>query len=161
MGEEVVCVSEVAVVQERSTRRRLELPAAEVPVAVGFHGEVASLLGLPDGKFEPAPTTYDVFVAALACCLTGTFGGALEARGIRTGRGNLRADARGDLVRTEDGVLVVRRLHVHYRLWAPQEAHEAVERAHRFHARACGMARTVAAAIELTTSYELADQPAA
>jgi uncharacterized OsmC-like protein len=158
MDDEVLYVSTVEVVQERSTRRQLHLPASDASVAIGFHGDVAALVGLPEGKFEPAPATYDLFVATVAGCLTGTFGGALEGRGVRTGRGNLRAEARGELVRTDDGVLVIRRIHVHYRLHAPPESHEGVERAHRYHARACGMARTVADAVDVSTSYELVEE---
>lgn len=156
--EGVLYVSKVEVVQERSTLRKLHLPAADEPLSIGFHGEVAALTGIPEGKFEPTPTTYDLFVATVAGCLTGTLGGALEARGIRTGRGNLRAEARGELVKMDDGVLVVCRIHVHYRLVAPPESQEVVERAHRVHARACGMARTVAEAVDVTTSIELVDE---
>ena len=148
-------VSNVEVVQQRSTRRDVHLPVADGPLTVGFHGDVARHAGIPEGKFEPAPATYDVFVGSVAACLTGTFGGALEARGIRTGRGNLRATARGELEKTDDGVLVIRRIHIHYTLHGPDELRDAIDRAHRHHARVCGMARTVADAIDVTTTYEL------
>lgn len=148
-------ISNVEVVQQRSTRREVHLPVADAPVIIGFHDEVAHHAGIPEGKYEPAPASYDVFVGSVTACLTGTFGGALEARGIRTGRGNLRAQARGELEKTDDGVLVIRRIHIHYTLSAPEDLTEAIERAHTHHARVCGMARTVAEAIDLTTSYEL------
>ena len=48
----------------------------------------------------------------------GTFGGALEARQIDASNGKLTADVTGE-VETEEGVLVIRRIHVAMRLMAP------------------------------------------
>ncbi len=47
----------------------------------------------------------------------GTFGGALEARQIDASNGKLTAEVTGE-VETEDGVLVIRRIHVAMRLVA-------------------------------------------
>ena len=49
----------------------------------------------------------------------GTFGGALEARQIDASHGRLTADVTGE-VETEEGVLVIRRIHVAMRLKAPE-----------------------------------------
>ena len=86
--------------------------------------------------------------------MLGTFGGALEARQIDASGGRLTADVTGE-VETEDGVLVIRRIHVHMRLAAPTEAVEAVERVHGFYAMRCPLYRTLRSAIALTSSYEL------
>ena len=51
--------------------------------------------------------------------MLGTFGGALEARQIDASGGRLTADVTGE-VETEDGVLVIRRIHVAMRLAAPE-----------------------------------------
>jgi uncharacterized OsmC-like protein len=86
--------------------------------------------------------------------MLGTFGGALEARQIDAGNGRLTADVTGD-VETEDGVLVIRRIHVAMRLVAPEEAKGTVERVHRVYAMHCPLYRTLHNAIHLTSSFEL------
>ena len=53
--------------------------------------------------------------------MVGTFGGALEARQIDASNGKLTADVTGE-VETEEGVLVIRRIHVAMRLEAPETA---------------------------------------
>ena len=63
-------------------------------------------------------------------------------------------DVRGE-VETDDGVLVLRRIHVRYRLRAPAGRREAIERVHRFHARHCPVYRSLIAAIEITTELEI------
>lgn len=70
------------------------------------------------------------------------------------GGGRLTAHARGE-IEAEDGVLVIRRIHVAYRLKAPEDARETVERVHGFHASKCPVYRSIHPAIEVTTSYEL------
>ena len=47
--------------------------------------------------------------------MIGTFGGALDARKIDASNGRLRADVRGE-IESDQGVLVIRRVHVHYLL---------------------------------------------
>ncbi len=84
----------------------------------------------------------------------GTFGGALEARQIDASNGKLTADVTGE-VEAEDGVLVIRRIHVVMRLVAPQAAMETVERVHGIYAMRCPLYRTLHKAIQLTSSFEL------
>ena len=84
----------------------------------------------------------------------GTFGGALEARQIDASNGKLVADVTGE-VEQEDGVLVIRRIHVAMRLVAPEQARETVERTHGIYAMRCPLYRTLHSAIELTSSFEL------
>jgi uncharacterized OsmC-like protein len=91
--------------------------------------------------------------------MMGTFGGALEARHIDASGGRLLADVTGE-VELEEGVLVIRRIHVAMKLKAPQSAREAVERVHGFYAMRCPLYRTLHNAIQLTSSYELTE-PAA
>jgi hypothetical protein len=62
--------------------------------------------------------------------MMGTFGGALEARQIDARNGKLTADVTGE-VEAEEGVLVIRRIHVAMRLVAPEAARES--RAHAWH----------------------------
>ena len=52
-------------------------------------------------------------------------------------------------------MLVLRRIHVAYRLSAAPDARETVERVHAMHHGHCPVYRSLRAAIEITTSYEL------
>lgn len=86
--------------------------------------------------------------------MLGTFGGALEARQINASDGRLSAEITGE-VETEEGVLVIRRVHVAMRLKASEQAREIVERVHGIYAMRCPLYRTLHKAIQLTSSYEL------
>ncbi len=90
----------------------------------------------------------------------GTFGGALEARQIDASNGKLTADVTGE-VEAEEGVLVIRRIHVAMRLVAPQELLETVERVHGIYAMNCPLYRTLHTAIQLSSSFQLVTPPAA
>jgi len=84
----------------------------------------------------------------------GTFGGALEARQIDASNGRLTADVQGE-VESEDGVLVIRRIHVEMRLVAAEGARATVERVHGIYAMHCPLYRTLHNAIQLTSSFDL------
>jgi uncharacterized OsmC-like protein len=86
--------------------------------------------------------------------MMGTFGGALEARQIDASNGRLTADVKGE-VESEDGVLVIRRIHVAMRLVAAEEARATVERVHGIYAMHCPLYRTLHNAIQLTSSFDL------
>ena len=90
----------------------------------------------------------------------GTFGGALEARQIDASNERLTADVTGE-VESEEGVLVIRRIHVAMRLVAPEESRGAVERVHRIYAMHCPLYRTLHKAIQLTSSFDLVPTTAA
>ena len=86
--------------------------------------------------------------------MLGTFGGALEARQINASDGRLTADVTGE-VETEDGGLVIRRIHVAMQLKASEHAKESVERVHQIYPMRCPLYRTLHKAIQLTSSCEL------
>jgi uncharacterized OsmC-like protein len=86
--------------------------------------------------------------------MMGTFGGALEARQIDASNGKLTADVIGE-VETEEGVLIIRRIHVAMRLVAPDAAKETIERVHGIYAMRCPLFRTLHKTIQLTSSVEL------
>jgi hypothetical protein len=86
--------------------------------------------------------------------MVGTFGGALEARQIDASNGRLTADVTGE-VETEEGVLVIRRIHVAMRLAAPEGARPTVDRVHGIYAMRCPLYRTLRHAIALSSSVEL------
>jgi len=58
-------------------------------------------------------------------------------------------------VEQEEGVLVIRRIHVAMRLAAPETARKAIERVHGIYAMNCPLYRTLHKAIQLTSSFEL------
>ncbi len=86
--------------------------------------------------------------------MVGTFGGALEARQIDASNDKLIAEVTGE-VETDEGVLVIRRIHVAMRLVAPEQARETVERVHGLYAMRCPLYRTLHNAIQLSSSYTL------
>jgi uncharacterized OsmC-like protein len=89
--------------------------------------------------------------------MMGTFGGALEARQIDASNGKLTADVTGE-VEEEEGVLVIRRIHVTMRLVAAEETRATVERTHGIYAMRCPLYRTLHNAIELSSSFEIVAQ---
>jgi uncharacterized OsmC-like protein len=86
--------------------------------------------------------------------MVGTFGGALEARQIDASNGRLTSDIRGE-VEEQDGVLVIRRIHVSMRLVASSDVKETVERVHGLYAMHCPLYRTLHKTIQLTSSFQL------
>ena len=86
--------------------------------------------------------------------MMGTFGGALEARGIDASRGRLSADVRGE-VESDDGTLVIRRIHVSLALSGAADQADVVERVHGVFAPKCPVYRSLEGAIEITSSYTL------
>ena len=86
--------------------------------------------------------------------MVGTFGGALEARKIDPNEGRLAADVRGE-IESEEGVLVIRRIHVAFKLRAAEDVKQVVERVHGMFANKCPVYRTLHTAIEITSSYTL------
>ena len=83
--------------------------------------------------------------------MVGTFGGALVARKI-IADGKLAGEIRGEVERADDGVLVIRRIHVEQRLRAPERNREAAERALKVYANNCPLYRSVSSSIEITSS---------
>jgi len=86
--------------------------------------------------------------------MLGTFGGALEARKIDASEGRLTADVRGE-IENEEGVLVIRRIHIAFTLRAPEDVRQTVERVHGVFADKCPLFRTLHNAIQVTSSYML------
>ena len=89
--------------------------------------------------------------------MLGTFGGALEARQIDASRGRLTADVTSE-VETEEGVLVIRRIHLSMTLAAPEQTRETVERVHGLYAMRCPLYRTLYKTIQLTSSFTLNEE---
>jgi hypothetical protein len=90
--------------------------------------------------------------------MLGTFGGALEARHIDASDQRLTGEITGE-VETEDGVLIIRRIHVEMRLMAPEDARPVVERVHQIYAMHCPLYRTFYKTLQLTSSCTLVPAP--
>ena len=86
--------------------------------------------------------------------MLGTFGGTLEARKIDASGGRLTADVRGE-IESEDGVLIIRRIHVDMKLRAAEEVRDTVERVHGLFAQKCPVFRSLSPGIQITSSYTL------
>ncbi len=89
--------------------------------------------------------------------MLGTFGGALEARHIDASNGKLVGEVTGE-VEEEDGVLVIRRIHLSMQLAAREQVRQTVERVHGLYAMRCPLYRTLHKTIELTSSFTLKEE---
>lgn len=54
-------------------------------------------------------------------------------------------------------MLVIRRIHVRYRLKLDPEQRETAERVHDMHAEYCPVARTIRGCVDVTTTLEMED----
>lgn len=81
----------------------------------------------------------------------GTFGGALEARQINAQDGKLTAKVRGEVEKAEDGVLIIKRIHVEHTLKATEKQRQTAERVHGIYAGRCPLYRSVKDAISVTS----------
>ena len=79
-----------------------------------------------------------------------------KARGIPAGEGRLTSEAIGE-VELDRKVLVIRRIHVRYRLKIDPAKREIAERVLGFHADFCPVARTIGGCVAITTSLDMED----
>jgi len=85
-------------------------------------------------------------------------GEQLESRGVPAGDGRLRSDAIGE-VEEEDGLLIVKRLHLTHHLRVDADAdRDAIEQAHEYHVSRCDLAQTVIGCIDITTDLKLEEE---
>jgi len=86
--------------------------------------------------------------------MTGTLGGALEARGIPSQPEKLVAEARGEIVK-RDGVLEIDSIHVRYEMEIPAGTRAEAERALESHVQSCPVARTLTPCVEIEWEAEI------
>lgn len=86
--------------------------------------------------------------------MTGTLGGALEARGIPSQPEKLTSEARGEVVK-RDGVLEIERIEVRYEVEIPAGKREEAERALETHVENCPVARTLTPCVEIEWEAEI------
>ena len=92
--------------------------------------------------------------------MTGTFGGALEVRGIPAGDGFLISETVGELEK-ERGTLVIRRIHISYQLNVEPELlaekQDAIQRAFALHPDSCPVYRSIYTSIDITKELEISE----
>lgn len=67
------------------------------------------------------------------------------------------SEAVGEIEKTENNVLVIRRIHVTYHLRLSPDMRDVAERVHGFHAEYCPVARTIRGCVDISTSLEMED----
>jgi uncharacterized OsmC-like protein len=154
MADETTHEIRVHLTRERPPIRKAVLETTGDEVTFGTPGWQGEHYGFEPGTVPVHPGTLDYLVASVGGCLIGTLGGALKARGIDSTGDRLTADAVGEVVVDPDGVLRLRSIAIRYTLRAPEDKRAAAERANDCHAAACPNARSVAAAIAITTELD-------
>lgn len=90
--------------------------------------------------------------------MTGTFGGALEARGIPAGEGYLESDTIGEIEK-EGNVLVIKRINITYKLRIDpallKEKRDAIDRVMRIHPESCPVYRSISGSIKISAKLDL------
>jgi hypothetical protein len=121
-------------------------------VIFSVHGAIAEHYKVdPTALKELHSSTIDYVISATGGWMVGTFGGTLDARQIDAGNGKLTADVTGE-VEKEEGVVVIRRIHMAMR---PESVKETVERVLGIYAMRYPLYRALHNAIQLTSSFEL------
>ncbi|TMD82648.1 MAG: hypothetical protein E6I78_13815 [Chloroflexi bacterium] len=78
----------------------------------------------------------------------------MEARGIDASGGKLTSTSEGE-IELEDGVLVIKRIRVHYALaGCPADKRDAAERAHAHHASKCPVHKSIGNCIAMSTDLQ-------
>ncbi|MBZ5697586.1 MAG: OsmC family protein [Acidobacteriia bacterium] len=122
---------------------------------MGIHGGIAKFFKLsPD---EPMASTLDYIVAAVGGCMTGTFAGALEARGIRADSEKLQVEAEGR-IEDVDGKMILTGIKVRYRLKVPKDKRASVERALEHHEGLCPASESVRRGITVEWESEIQEE---
>jgi uncharacterized OsmC-like protein len=149
----VVYRSEVRAVPSAGAIKLVSLPAETEAVPMGMHGGVAAHYKLTEGSFAPRAATLDYLVGGTAACLLGTLARALRVREVNPDAEHLYIDAVGEH-ESEDGVLVLKRIHVTAHLKAPASQRETVERVFEVFATKCPMHQSIQKAIDITTQLD-------
>jgi organic hydroperoxide reductase OsmC/OhrA len=124
--------------------RTVALPGSNEELVFGVRPEFAAHYGVAEDRFPPRPTTNDVFAAAVASCMTGTFVGILESRGVALAADAARATVAVDMGPAEaDGVSIVRAIDVTFHVRVPEESRALVERVHGFYDKGCWLSQTL------------------
>jgi uncharacterized OsmC-like protein len=145
--------SEVRAVPSTPGLKMVWLPAETQPVPMGMHGGVAAHYKLAEGSFTPHAATLDYLVGGTTACLLGTLARALRVREINSDAEHLQMDGIGEH-ESEDGVLVLKRIHIVAHLRALVAQRETAERVFQVFAPKCPMHQSICKAIDITTELD-------
>jgi uncharacterized OsmC-like protein len=145
--------SEVRAIPADGGIKLVSLPCEAAPVPMGMHGAIAAHYRLPDGSYIPHAATLDYLVGATVACLLGTLARALRVREINSDADHLHMDAVGEH-EVEDGVVILRRIHVTAHLRAKSSQRESVERVFPLFTTKCPVHRSIEKAIDITTDFD-------
>jgi organic hydroperoxide reductase OsmC/OhrA len=97
------------------------------------------------GDYPSRPTTNDLFAASVASCLTGVFGGALEARGMEVNPQTLSTEVFTDFgpASESDQGWIIRSIRLVFHVSVDESQRRAVERAHASYERKCLISQTL------------------
>ena len=150
----LVYLSKIRIERIEGPLRIAYLPPDNRPVRFGVHSGVAEHYNRDPNEEHADTTTLDYIIAAAGGWLTGTLGGALDARGINGSSPNFSAETSGEIV--NDGkTIIIKSIHVDYHLKIKSKDRVAAERAHSFHASHCPVARTLEGSVKITTQLHL------
>jgi len=82
----------------------------------------------------------------------GTLGRALDVRKVNAQDGRLTAEVSGEVEKADDGVLIIKRIHVVHTLKAAPDDRQTAERVHGVYADHCPLYRSVKDAIAVTST---------
>ena len=88
----------------------------------------------------------------------GTFGRALDVRKIDAQNGKLTAEVSGEVEKADDGVLIIKRIHVLHTLRGAQSDRQTAERVHGIYADQCPLYRSVKDAIAVTSALSFIEE---
>jgi organic hydroperoxide reductase OsmC/OhrA len=91
--------------------------------------------------------------------MLGTLNGGLEARGVKLTGDQISADVEG-INELRDGLVVLTKVIVHYRLQIPAGTRETVDRLLSKHQDKCPTARTLQGSVEVSWTAEINEEPA-
>jgi organic hydroperoxide reductase OsmC/OhrA len=91
--------------------------------------------------------------------MLGTLNGGLEARGVRLSSEQISAEVEG-VNEVVDGLIVLTRVNVHYRLRIPPGSRETVERLLSKHQDKCPTARTLRGCVQVTWTADIEEESA-
>ena len=86
--------------------------------------------------------------------MLGTLNGALEVRGISLEADAIRAEVRG-INEVRDGLPLLTRIEVHYRLTIPPDSRDVVDRALAKHQAKCPTAASLRGAVEVVWTADI------
>lgn len=89
--------------------------------------------------------------------MTGTLGGALEARGIPSFPDKLSSNVEGD-IEVVDGVMRITKVRIQYQIRLPKGTKETAERALSVHELKCPVAQTLKDCVDIQWSAEIKEE---